>query len=146
MRSTGFRTGWPYYLAMMAKACARQGDVDEALGLQAEAIKVGHETGEHCWDAELCRIEGELLLQQVVPDHAQAEASFRRAIEVARRAHTKSWELRAVTSLTRLLREGDHRAEGRRLLADVYGWFTEGFETHDLREARALLDSLGERA
>jgi class 3 adenylate cyclase/predicted ATPase len=146
MRSTGFRTGWPYHLALMAKACARLGDVDEALDLQAEAIAAAHGTGEHCWDAELCRIEGDLRLQQAVPDRTQAEASFRRAIEAARRSHTKAWELRAVTSLARLLRDGDHRAEGRRRLADVYAWFTEGFETHDLREARALLDGLGEPA
>ena len=126
----------------MVRACGYLGDVDEALSIQTDAIEVGHETGEHCWDAELCRLKGELLLQQAIPDEGQAEVCFRQSVEAARRQHAKSWELRAVTSLSRLLRDRGQRGEARRLLAESYGWFTEGFETADLRDAKAVLDTL----
>jgi class 3 adenylate cyclase/predicted ATPase len=142
LQGMGLRTGWPYYLALLVRACGLLGAVDEALAIQADAVRVGRETAEHCWDAELYRLEGELLLQPVIRDEVQAEVWFRRAIETARAQRVKSWELRAVTSLSRLLRDRGQRDEARRLLEETYGWFTEGFETADLRDARTLLDAL----
>ena len=85
------------------------------------------------------RLKGELLLRQAVPDASQAEACFRQALAIARRQQAKSWELRAAVSLSRLWQQQGKRAEAYRLLAEVYGWFAEGFDTHDLQEAKALL-------
>jgi predicted ATPase len=92
--------------------------------------------------AEAYRLQCELLGRQAVPDTAQAEACFQRALAIARHQQAKSWELRAALSLARLWRRQGKRAEAHQLLADVYGWFTEGFDTADLREARSLLDQL----
>ena len=92
--------------------------------------------------AEAYRLQGELLQRQAVPDAAQAEACFHQALAIARRQQAKSWELRAATSLARLWQRQGKRAEARELLAPVYGWFTEGFDTADLQEARALLEEL----
>ena len=88
------------------------------------------------------RIAGEIALKSPEPDAAKAEAYFDRALAVARRQQTKSWELRAATSMARLWRDQGKRTEARELLAPVYGWFTEGFDTRDLKEAKTLLDSL----
>jgi predicted ATPase len=92
--------------------------------------------------AELYRLKGTLLLQQTVPDTSQAEASFQQALAIARRQQAKSWELRAATSLARLWQQQGKRQEARELLAPVYNWFTEGFDTADLQEARTLLEEL----
>ena len=88
------------------------------------------------------RLKGELLLQQAVPDAPQAEACFQQALAVARRQQAKSWELRAAMSLSRLWQQQGKRTEARELLAPIYRWFTEGFDTPDLQEARALLEEL----
>jgi predicted ATPase len=93
--------------------------------------------------AEAYRLQGALLWQQAPPDAAQAEACFQQALTVARRQQAKSWELRAALSLSRLWQQQGKREEARALLAPVYGWFTEGFNTADLQEAKALLDELG---
>jgi predicted ATPase len=93
--------------------------------------------------AEAYRLQGVLLLQQAVPDVAQAEASFQQALSIARRQQAKSWELRAAMSLARLWQQQGKRSEARELLAPIYGWFTEGFDTADLQEAQALLEELG---
>jgi predicted ATPase len=106
----------------------------------AEALTLVEGTGERQWEAEIYRVRGELLLVQ--GDEADAEASFHRAIEVARRQSAKSWELRATTSLARLWQKQGEREEARRILAESYGWFTEGFDTPDLIEARTLLNEL----
>ena len=98
--------------------------------------------GDHWYEAELHRIKGELLLRQAVPDAPQAEACFHKALTVARRQQAKSWELRATLSLSRLWQQQGKRAEARQMLAEVYGWFTEGFDTPDLQEAKAVLDAL----
>ena len=100
------------------------------------------QTGERCYEAEMYRIKGELLLQQAVPDAPQAEACFQQALAVARRQQARSWELRAAMSLSRLWQQQGKRTEARELLAPIYSWFTEGFDTLDLQEARALLDEL----
>ena len=94
------------------------------------------------YEAELHRRKGELLLMESVPATVQAEASFQNALTVARRQSAKSWELRAAMSLSRLWQRQGKRDEARKLLAEIYGWFTEGFETADLREARTLLEEL----
>jgi adenylate cyclase len=141
LRRTGLRTGWPYYLALMVRACGSLGDVDEALRIQADAIEAGRVAGEHCWDAELWRLKGDLLRRRAPSDDAEAEACFRRAIETARAQQARSWELRAATSLSRLLAERGTHHQAREALADSYGGFTEGFDTADLRDARAWLDA-----
>jgi predicted ATPase len=101
-------------------------------------------TGERVCEAEIHRIKGELLLQQAHPDAPQAEACFQQALDVARRQRAKSWELRAAMSLACLWQQQGKQAEARALLAPIYGWFTEGFDTPDLQEAKALLDALGQ--
>jgi predicted ATPase len=99
-------------------------------------------TGERVYEAELHRLKGELLLQQSPDNAAEAETCFHKAIEVAQSQHAKSWELRAATSLARLWQQQDKRQDAYDLLAPVYGWFTEGFDTADLKDAKALLDEL----
>ena len=99
-------------------------------------------TGERFLEAELYRLSGELLLMQDAPDAAQADRSFREAIEVARRQRAKSFELRATTSLARLLKKQGKKEEARQMLSEIYGWFTEGFDTADLKDAKALLEEL----
>jgi predicted ATPase len=98
--------------------------------------------GERFFEAELYRLKGELLLMQDTSDAVQADRSFRQAIEVARRQSAKGFELRATTSLARLLKNQGKKDEARQRLAEIYGWFTEGFDTTDLKDARALLEEL----
>jgi predicted ATPase len=121
----------------LAKAQAKAGQPGEGLTTLAEALTLVEETDERHWEAELYRLKGELLLAQ--GDEAEAEASLQKAIEVARRQQAKSWELRATVSLCRLWQEQGRMDEARQMLAQIYGWFTEGFDTPDLQEARALL-------
>jgi predicted ATPase len=118
------------------------GQVDEGLHLLAEDLAVVDTTGERYYEAELHRLHGVLLLRQAVPDASQAEACFQRALDVARHQQAKSWELRAAMSLSRLWQQQGKRAAAHELLAPVHGWFTEGFDTADLQEARALLEEL----
>ena len=99
-------------------------------------------TQERFYEAEVHRVQGELVLAQAADQHAQAETCFQHALAIARRQQARSWELRAAMSLARLWQQQGKRAEARALLAPVYGWFTEGFDTADLQEARALLDEL----
>jgi predicted ATPase len=134
-------------LYFLAEAQAKAGHPEEGLTTLAEALAVVEETGERHWEAELYRLKGELLLMQ--GDDAKAEASlhkaescFQHAIEVARRQQAKSWELRATVSLARLWQKQGRVEEARQMLAEIYGWFTEGFDTPDLQEAKALLEEL----
>ena len=113
------------------------------LNVLAEGIALMERTGERMFEAELHRVKGELLLMQDAANGPEAEDCFRTAIEVARRQAGKSLELRATTSLARLLNEQGSRDEARAMLAEIYGWFTEGFDTADLKDAKALLDELG---
>jgi len=99
------------------------------------------QSGERWWEAEIHRLKGVSLLSQ--EKFAESEASFERSIRIARRQQAKSLELRGATSLTRLRRDQGKRKQGHDLLAPIYGWFTEGFDTPDLKEAKALLDELG---
>ena len=107
-----------------------------------EAFALVDSTQERCWQAELDRIKGELLLAQSAENHARAEACFLRAVDVARVQEARSWELRAGIDLARLWRSQGKRSEARELLAPTYAWFSEGLDTADLRDANALLESL----
>jgi predicted ATPase len=107
-----------------------------------EAITTAEVTKTRWWEAEFHRMAGEIVLKSPVPDAVKAEAYFERALAVARQQQAKSWELRAAMSMARLWRDQGKRDEARDLLAPVYGWFTEGFDTLDLKVAKTLLDGL----
>jgi predicted ATPase len=141
-QATGARVFRPYGLALLAEASAHVGQIEEGLTLLGEALAVAHDTGERRWEAELHRLKGELLLGRAAGQDAEAEACLHQALAVARQQQTKSLELRAAMSLSRLWQRQGKRAEAHQLLAEVYGWFAEGFDTADLQEARALLEEL----
>jgi predicted ATPase len=141
-KATGTAVGQPYLLALLAEAYAKHGQAEEGLGVLAEALAAVHHSGERCYEAELYRLKGELLLARPAEHYAEAEACFWQAIAIARRQQAKSLELRAAMSLARLWQRQGKHAEARQLLAEVYGWFTEGFDTADLQEAKALLQEL----
>jgi predicted ATPase len=130
----------PLFRALLAETCGKMGQPGEGLSVLAEALADVRNTGLCFCEAELYRLQGELLLQQAAERGGEAEACFRQALDVARRQQAKSWELRATMSLSRLWQRQGKRAEARALLAESYGWFTEGFDTADLQEARALLE------
>jgi predicted ATPase len=130
----------PYGLASLAEGLARHGDRAAALAASREGLEIAGATGEHMWDAELHRVTGTVLLAENQRDEGQA--SLQQAIRIAQAQQAKSLELRAARDLARLWGEQGRRAEARDLLAPVYGWFTEGFDTADLREAKALLAEL----
>jgi class 3 adenylate cyclase/predicted ATPase len=142
LRATGAATRLSYYLALLAEACGQTGDVAEGLTLLAEALAQAHHTGEAWMEAELHRLKGELLLALSTDHQAEAEGCLRQALAVASRQQAKMLELRVATSLGRLWQQQGKHAEARKLLASIYGWFTEGFDTADLQEARALLEAL----
>jgi predicted ATPase len=127
---------------MLAEAHGWVGQAEVGLRLLAEALTLVDTTGERVFEAEVYRIKGELLRRQAVPDEPQAEACFQQAMAIARRQQGKSWELRAAMSLARLWQHQGKRDAAHQLLAPIYGWFTEGFDTADLQDARALLDAL----
>jgi class 3 adenylate cyclase/tetratricopeptide (TPR) repeat protein len=127
--------------AMLAEACAAVGQIDEAISAVDEILPFT-QTEETYYEAELNRLRGEFLLMQDASNAAQAEKSFRTAIEISRRQKAKSWELRATTSLARLLAKQGKRDEARTMLAEIYNWFTEGFDTADLKDAKAILEEL----
>jgi adenylate cyclase len=133
-----------YFLALLAEALGRQGQIEESLGVLADALALMHDTGEDFHGAELHRLQGEFLLRQGTAEDAcrEGEACFRRAFTIARYQQAKSLELRAAMSLTRLYQKQDRQAEARPLLAECYNWFTEGFDTPDLQEAKALLEQV----
>jgi len=130
-----------YYQALLAEAYAISGQADKGLELLADALASVQKTGEGGSEAELHRIRGELLMMRGEAEDL-AEESFRKAIEIARRQQAKSWELRAATSLSRLLHKQGKQDEARRILSEIYNWFTEVFGTADLKDARSLLEEL----
>jgi predicted ATPase/class 3 adenylate cyclase len=132
----------PPFLIPLAEAYGTMGQVEEGLQTLAEARTVLEATGQRFYEAELYRLKGALRLQQADPDVPQAEACFQQALAIARRQEAKSWELRAATSLARLWQSQGKRQEAHDLLGPVYGWFTEGFDTADLVDAKVLLDEL----
>ena len=141
-RSTGATLWKPLYLSNLATAHGELGQFDDAWHCIGEATRVIETTKERWFEADILRIAGEIALMMSEPDAAKAETYFERALAVARAQQAKSWELRAAMSMARLWRDQGKRIEARDLLAPVYGWFTEGFDTLDLKEAKALLDEL----
>jgi predicted ATPase len=139
---TGLKMVRPRELCSLAQACTAFNQFDKASGALAEALTIAESDGDRYCEAETHRLRGELLMKQNESNGAQAQACFERAIEVARKQDARSWELRATTSLARVLRDSNRRDEARRMLAEIYNWFTEGFDTADLKEAKALLDEL----
>jgi predicted ATPase len=158
----------PYQLGQLAETYGKVGQVEEGLSLLARALAQVEKTGERVYEAELYRIKGELLLMQeskkqkskgksqksenteprpLIPDpQGEAEACLLKAIEISRKQQAKSLELRAATSLARLWQQQGKQAAAHKLLSEIYNWFTEGFDTKDLQEAKVLLDSLESRA
>jgi predicted ATPase len=141
-RATGAELFSPYFLALLADAHGRADQAAIGLSLLADALDGVGRTGVRWIEAELHRLQGELRLALPEPDQSEAEACFLRAMAIAREQQAKLWELRAATSVGRLWAEQGRRAEALDLLAPVYGWFTEGFDTADLKDAKALLDEL----
>jgi predicted ATPase len=141
-RATGAEVMRPYHLALLAEASAKGGQIEEGLTLLTEALAMANAKGERRWDAELYRLKGEVLLARSAEHYAEAETCFRQALDIAHRQQAKSWELRTAMSLARLWQQQGKRQEAHDLLAPVYNWFTEGFDTADLHEAQALLDAL----
>ncbi|MGA7868754.1 MAG: hypothetical protein WCA23_33095 [Stellaceae bacterium] len=145
-RTTGARVYLPFFLPQLARAHAELGQFEAAWRCIGEAMTAAETTKETWCEAEIHRTAGEIALMSPEPDAAKARAHFERAIAIARAQKAKSWELRAATSLARLWRDHGKRQQARDLLAPIYGWFTEGFDTADLKEAKALLDELTEPA
>jgi len=141
-RATGAEQLRPYCLSLLAEMHGIRGEPEEGLALLTEALTLVDKTGERWYEAELHRLKGEFLLQQSSDNHAEAESCFHYALEVARTQQAKSFELRTATSLARLWQQQGKRQEAHDLLAPVYNWFTEGFDTADLQDAKALLDEL----
>jgi predicted ATPase len=139
-RSTGAELLVPYHIALLARACEIAGQVEEAVILLEDALRIVERTGERWFAAELNRHKGQLLLRRGQTE--AAEELYRKALCIAEEQGAKLWELRATSSLAGLRRDQGHRVEARNLLARVYGWFTEGFDTPDLKEAKALLEEL----
>jgi len=131
-----------YYRALIAERYCIIGKTEEGLVELAEALTLVDETGARFYEAELHRLKGQLLLQQSPDNATEAETCFHQAISIAQTQSAKSWELRAATSLAKLWQQQNERQKAYDLLAPVYGWFTEGFDTADLKDARALLDEL----
>jgi predicted ATPase len=167
-RASGTERSRPYYLALLAEAYGKAEQEEEGLTVLSEALEVVERTGERMYEAELYRLKGELTLarskvqslkpilpapvpqaqvsvvegSQVTDPQGEAEACFHQAIDIARRQEAKSWELRATVSLARLWQQHGKSAEAHGMLSDIYHWFTEGFDTKDLQEAKALLAEL----
>jgi predicted ATPase len=141
-QTAGQELGRPSFLAMLAEACGQARQTEEGLAVLAEALAVVEKTGQRDWEAELHRLKGVLLLARAIPEAQPVEACFQQALAVARHQQAKSLELRAAMSLSRLWQHQGQRAAAYELLAPMYGWFTEGFDTADLQEARALLEEL----
>jgi predicted ATPase len=138
-QATGAVSHRPYHLALLAQALAQDGRPGEGLTALDEGLTLAAATGEGFMSAELHRLRGELLLAGAAADPGAAEAAIRQALDVARRQGARSLELRALMSLTRLCRSQGRAAEAEPMLAAAYAWFTEGLDTPDLQEARAIL-------
>jgi len=132
----------PYLLALLADIYGRSGQIEAGLGALEEALVTVEQHTERFYEADLHRLQGELLLRQSEEAGLEAEACFHRALDIARHQQAKSLELRAATSLARLWQQQDKHAKAYQLLAGVYGWFSEGFDTADLQEAKELLEAL----
>jgi class 3 adenylate cyclase/predicted ATPase len=141
-RAKGVELWRPYFLCLLAPAYMKMGRLDDGLRALTEALAAADEHEIRDYEAEAHRLKGELLLKQNNSNASEAQSCFQRAIEIARKQSGKSWELRATTSLARLLASQGQRDEARTMLVQIYCWFTEGFDTADLKDAKALLDEL----
>jgi predicted ATPase len=141
-RATGAALGRPCWLALLAEVHGTMGQPEAGLTALAEALTLVDKTGERHYEAEIYRLKGELLLQYPSNNATEAETCFHYALDIARDQQAKSFELRATTSLARLWQQQGKRQEAHDLLAPIYGWFTEGFDTADLQEAKVLLEAL----
>jgi predicted ATPase len=128
-------------MGLLARACEIAGQIEEAVDLLDDALQIITRTGERWLEGELYRHKGQLLLREGHPE--TAEELYRKALSIAREQEAKLWELRAAISLGRLCRDQGRRVEARDFLAPVHSWFTEGFDTPDLKDAKALLETLG---
>jgi predicted ATPase len=145
--ATGAGLFRPWFFCYLADACGTAGRFEEALAAVAEAIAIAERTGERHNEAELHRLKGELILRasgvEAEPAvQTEAEECFRKSIKIARQQEARLFELKAVISLTRLWKQQGKKAEGRQMLAEIYGWFSEGFETQDLIDAKELIEQL----
>jgi class 3 adenylate cyclase/predicted ATPase len=141
-RAAGIGAVWPWFLALLAEAHGALGQFDDGFGALEEALQWIQRNDERLYAAEVHRIKGELLLRQATPDPVQAQHCFEQALTTAQREQAKSWELRAATSLARMWLRDGRFDDARALLTPVYDWFTEGFDTADLQDAKALLGQL----
>jgi predicted ATPase len=141
---TGTGIARPYYMCQLAEAYMEAGRLDDGMSVLKEALAGADQREERQSEAEIYRLKGELLLKQNNSNAAEAQSCFERAIDIARKQSAKSWELRATISLARLLASQGRRGDARALLTDIYAWFTEGFDTADLKDAKALLDQLAD--
>src|SRR5262249_30711119 len=141
-RAIGAAVFVPYLCTVLAEVADHLGHIEDGLQALAEAHTLVEHHDERWWEAEICRRRGVLLLRLPGTPQEEAEAWLQRALDVARRQEAKSLELRAAISLSRLWQQQGKQAEARALLAPIYNWFTEGFDTVDLQEAKALLDEL----
>jgi predicted ATPase len=142
LRSSGATTWVLFYMPWLALAYAQLRKSDEARQCISEALELIEKSNQRGIEAEVHRVAGEILLMSATPNEKAAEEHFERALTVARQQQAKSWELRAAMSLARLWRDQGKVRQARELLAPVYGWFTEGFDTRDLKEAKGLLEEL----
>ena len=142
LRTMGSEVLRPYLLALLAEVCGNSGQIEAGLGVLEEAMVTAENHAERFNEADLHRLKGEFLLRQCGKAELAAEACFQKALDIARHQQAKSLELRAATSLARLWQQQGKHNDARQLLAEVYGWFTEGFDTADLQEAKALLEAL----
>ena len=143
-RAIGYEVGRLVFLPMLAAAYAKVGQVEEGLSVLAEALTLSDKTGSRVGVVTLYVLKGWLLLIRSANNQAEAEAWFLKAVEIARQQQAKSLELRATLSLARLWQQQGKRHEAHNMLSKIYHWFTEGFDTKDLQEAKALLDELSE--
>jgi len=141
LRATRTEQRKSYLLALLAETYGNAGQADRGLAEITEALESAEQSGERTWEAELHRLKGELLLSRSADNQGQVETCFSQAIAVAQRQSAKSLELRAATSFARLLQAQGKSREARELVQPIYGWFTEGFDTADLKDAKALLEA-----
>jgi predicted ATPase len=141
-RATGAELNQSYILALLAEVHGIMGQPEAGLTALAEALTLADTTGERWYESEIYRLKGELLLQQSSDNQAEAETCFHHALDIARNQQAKSLELRTASSLARLWQQQGKRQEAHDLLTPIYGWFTDGFDTADLKDAKALLDEL----
>ena len=141
-RVTGAEQSRPYFLALLAEVHGHAGQYEQGLTVLTEAFTQIEATDERFYEAELYRLQGDLLLSQSSDYSVEAEACFQQALTIARRQQAKPWELRVAMSLARLWQCQDKRSDAYKLLVPIYSWFTEGFDTADLQEARRLLETL----